>query len=526
MVRASELLTCLPDGDDVGGAFGRFCMAVAALLEADAGLAKCRQVLEDESCDRFQRRKPLGAPGRAEAEQAKSRAQKRRVFSLKCQVRDLARKADALEEGVRSALADIAGDLSDGYPPPELPHVAMALELSAGELADLTVAGTFSDNLELEVDVGILRAGWRLWGGLALAGVEPRRRPVPIFRHPAAMEQLAQLAGIVPSAALAFGLPLLDLVSHQLRELAAWHGRFQHEEEEERALDKMRAQERLRCSTLRERNRLLAKRGFDAARAGESLEPAHIERRLRWNEYRAAETLHKMYNRQAEREAARKEKARREALGRWQKEGWHGGRGGRQGAGTAGVSLDSSFGSYSPASSSPDKQSPSYGSYSSHGSYSFGRGPLRVGHSHSDASRSHSDSLEPVSPVHDSYSDSYSAATPAEGSSFSASQSLDAGTPAPADAPPVPVAAAGVVPPVPTAAVAAFADTAPSAHVPPVIAASATPAPPAAPPAPVAHAFTAPAVPTAAGPASGTATAMAGLTPLPPPAPPLPRGGI
>merc|ERR1719188_1343745 len=95
-------------------------------------------------------------------------------------------------------------------------------------------------------------------------------------------------------------MPLLCMVSHQAQQLDTWRLFVGREEADARVVRRLDAREALRTSTESERARLAASQGFDASKES-GLGPAHLERRLPWNEYRAAERLVGLYQRRAKR---------------------------------------------------------------------------------------------------------------------------------------------------------------------------------------------------------------------------------
>eukprot|EP00445_Apocalathium_hangoei_P076652 CAMPEP_0204150894 /NCGR_PEP_ID=MMETSP0361-20130328/25684_1 /ASSEMBLY_ACC=CAM_ASM_000343 /TAXON_ID=268821 /ORGANISM="Scrippsiella Hangoei, Strain SHTV-5" /LENGTH=308 /DNA_ID=CAMNT_0051105635 /DNA_START=12 /DNA_END=935 /DNA_ORIENTATION=- len=256
------------------GALGRFVAAVGALLETEAVFADLALA--------------VGA-GQCASELREVRAEVRRRGSEAIKLQEAAlRRVEELGRGLLEA-----------------PPVNFAIVVDTATLVQLCHPGVLGINLELQHNVGSLRGGWRLLGGMSLASVAPHVAPLPLGARAHALQVLQTIAQEVESSWFAFCIPPLDAVSHHMFHLDAWRNRWALVLREEREVERWQAKEMLEVSTQSEKARFLAK-GFDpAAPRGASLKPAHLEHRIHWSEYRDAERL----RRAAQRRTARADRA-------------------------------------------------------------------------------------------------------------------------------------------------------------------------------------------------------------------------
>jgi hypothetical protein len=177
------------------------------------------------------------------------------------------------------------------------------MSVSSLTLVQLNTRGLLGESLELLQDTTDLQQDWQLCGGLALSSAHPQQEVVPWHRRAAAREVIRTLAhastlGVQPKADFAVLVPVLDIVTHAMADLRAWHQRsireakFAHEER------RWAAQQALRASREKQRKQL-ASRGFDAAK-DMPLAPVHLEKRVSLANYRDAERLANFYRREAD----------------------------------------------------------------------------------------------------------------------------------------------------------------------------------------------------------------------------------
>lgn len=213
-------------------------------------------------------------------------------------LRRLGREAMKLRDRAFQQVEEIGRDALEAR------RVRFGLLVEAGTLAQLSLPGVLSESFTLQYDVGALRCGWQLLGGLSVASVAPSVEAIAGAARRDILEVLRRLAQEVDAAWLAVAMPQLDAVSHHLLQLDAWSSRCTLALKEELEVERWKAQEMLDASTQRECMRMRAK-GFDpAGRLAAALRPAHLEHRLHWSEYRDAERAQRVAQRRATRRCA------------------------------------------------------------------------------------------------------------------------------------------------------------------------------------------------------------------------------
>lgn len=245
------------------------------------------------------------------------------VCALRHRLRDTAYEAEELLDRVqrkaRAMTEDLYSDDSHGIVGEDDVDwsVAVVQLVAPSTLVQLCAPGFLGEDLVMLKDLGELREGWQLCGGLALAAFAPLAQPIPLRSWHAARESIRELGhatGFTRSAAgehFAVLVPLLDAVAYQMQVLEAWQQRVERANARAEVDRQWDAAENLRCSLERERARLASK-GYDPKTSddplcGRDLAPVHLERRLPLQEYRSAERLTGFYARQ---EARKKDRRR------------------------------------------------------------------------------------------------------------------------------------------------------------------------------------------------------------------------
>jgi len=228
--------------------------------------------------------------------------------ALQRRLQDLASAAELLED---EAVHEVEGldetFLSAGFRQRHsLGSLPMAVVIEARAIAKLCVPGVLGPAFEITDAYGGavagLGVGWQLLGGLALeAGATAAGDIPPLPQEPdAAMVRICKLSCHQGLVALAVSVPLLDAVVHQAERLEKW--RAQNASREEGKPEKLRcmAHDRLHASMAKERSRLMAS-GFDPAdSSAEPLRMQHLEQRVAWCDYHAAQRVARYYQRRSQ----------------------------------------------------------------------------------------------------------------------------------------------------------------------------------------------------------------------------------
>lgn len=248
---------------------GRFVLAVEQLLEAEA------------FCESLS--SPPAGQEPSPAEVRKFRRGMKKFGQEVCH--DLKKKA--LQE-----VQELGFDAMEALP------VNLGWSLAADVVAQLCEPGVLGDGLVLCCDKGFLREGWRLLGGMALGSVAPDMRPVPMVVEARVQPLLQSLAESMKRAWFAFRIPGRDVLVHCILELDAWSSRLALAQEEELKVARWSAQARLQESIEGERERFAA-RSLSVGSRARPLQPAHLEKRVHWSEYRDVARINKIYRRRA-----------------------------------------------------------------------------------------------------------------------------------------------------------------------------------------------------------------------------------
>mmetsp|Transcript_34373 Transcript_34373/g.67685 ORF Transcript_34373/g.67685 Transcript_34373/m.67685 type:complete len:287 (-) Transcript_34373:4-864(-) len=226
--------------------------------------------------------------------------------ALQRRMQDFASAADILEdEAVREVEGLKDTLISTGcVQKNSLGSLPMSVVIEARAIAKLCVPGVLGPALEIEhayggSSIAGLGVGWQLLGGLALETGAAAAGDIPPFplEPDAAMVRICELSCHWGRVALAVSVPMLDAVVHQAERLERW--RAQNATREGDKPEKLRcmAQDRLHTSMAKERKRLMTL-GFDPAdSSAEPLQMPHLEKRVAWCDYHAAQRVARYYQR-------------------------------------------------------------------------------------------------------------------------------------------------------------------------------------------------------------------------------------
>eukprot|EP00928_Gymnodinium_smaydae_P029257 TRINITY_DN22085_c0_g2_i1.p1 TRINITY_DN22085_c0_g2~~TRINITY_DN22085_c0_g2_i1.p1 ORF type:complete len:426 (+),score=55.26 TRINITY_DN22085_c0_g2_i1:86-1363(+) len=258
---------------------GHFILAIAELLEIE------NERNEEAKCSEQDERTSRGELGR-----------------LRRRFRNLLLQMESMAKEVSDTLRRLSAEVLAGRKL-ELPSLVVAWDVSAAGLAEIYDSGALGGQLQLRKNVAGLRAGWQLCGALArdVADV-PGAEPVQAESDLAVVaDRLMRLARHLVPTRLVIRIPLLDVITLQMRALDDCRARYNDEQLDAQEEEREKAQLFLAKSTLREREKLEATSGLDASDADVALLPAHLERRISWDKYRSAEHLVETYRRRAAR---------------------------------------------------------------------------------------------------------------------------------------------------------------------------------------------------------------------------------
>jgi len=248
------------------GAIGEFLVAVEELLQSEA------------DCERF-----VSRPG-VQIKSADERKLRRSIGQFGDEV------CHVLQE---EALQEVECLGSDAL---QKMHVYLGCSPCKDAMVRISQSWWLGEDLTLPEDLEFMRKGWRLSGGLALGSIAPDIAPVPEAKHSDVVLLLRALARSTRRPWLSFQVPLKDALVHGMLELQAWSSRLLLAREEELKGLRWSAQARMQESVHREQIRLAAK-GFDCRRSTRLLQPAHLEKKVHWSEYRDVERMRRMQQR-------------------------------------------------------------------------------------------------------------------------------------------------------------------------------------------------------------------------------------